>query len=209
MGSQRRREAIAAGLPVENAAATRRRRRAEAAIMREELAIEMWAAGATSAAISQALYDRWGVRLTSAIPELVRRGLYRRVEEGSANVEEARERFRVVYARMLRTWLPLASPEHEGDTPDPVAADRVLKIMRDWGVVEGVVAPPRSGDINLNVLNGVQMDDEEMRAKVLASLAAESEKQQLVKTIESTAIVHEQHEDGKAPPPYRLPKRPD
>jgi hypothetical protein len=206
MGSKRRQEAIAAGLPVENAEAARRRRRAEAAIMREELAIELWAAGKTSAEISQAMYDRWGVKLVSSVPELVRRGLYRRVQEGSEDADVARELFRVRYQGLLSKWYELAT----GTPPDPKAADIVLRILRDWGVVEGIVAPPRSGDINLNILNGVQMDDQEMRDKVLASLAAESAKQKMVKTIEGESFTPEVVEDGKIPPPaVVLPKRPD
>lgn len=211
MGSQRRREAIAQGLPVENAEATRRRRRAEAAIVREELAIEMWAKGNTAREISDAMLAKYGVRLVSNIPELVRRGLYRRVEEGSANVEVARERFRELYSKALRRWFPLAVPDDDATTPDPVAMAQVLRIMRDWGAVEGVVAPPRSGDINLNILSGVQMDDQEMRDKVLASLHAEHEKQVTIdgELAGTPAGAAEEADDGKVPPPVILPKRPD
>lgn len=208
MASRRRQEAIAAGLPVENAEAVRRRRRMEAAIAREELAIELWAAGKTSVEISKALYDRFQVRLTSSIPELVRRGLYRRVQEGSEDAEIARELFRVRYQGLLSKWYELAT----STPPDPKAADIVLRILRDWGVVEGIVAPPRSGDINLNVLNGVTMEDEgAVRARVLASLAAERDKQQVVKTIEGESFTSAQeHDDGKTPPPtFVLPKKPD
>jgi hypothetical protein len=210
MGSKRRQEAIAAGLPVENAAATRRRRRIEAAIMREEIAIRLWAQGKTAKEISEELFRETGARLVGNVPELVRRGLYRRVQEGAQDVEIAKERFRELYTRMLTRWLPLAAPEDEITTPDPKAADITLRILRDWAVLEGAMAPPRSGDINLAILNGVQMDDEDMRAKVLASLAAEKAKQQLVRTIEGESFTPEQHDDGKTPPPsIVLPKRPD
>lgn len=210
MGSKRRQEAIAAGLPIENAAAVRRRRRIEAAIIREEIAIGLWARGATSAEISEELFRQTGAKLTSNIPELVRRGLYRRVQDGAQDVELAKERFRELYAKMLKRWLPLSAPDNENDTPDPKAADVTLRIMRDWAVLEGAMAPPRSGDINLAILNGVQPDDPEMRAKVLASLAAERAKQDVVRTIEGETIEHEQAEDGKVPPPtFVLPKRPD
>lgn len=210
MASRRRQEAIAAGLPVENAAATRRRRRVEAAIVREEIAIGMWARGATSREISERLFEETGARLTSNIPELVRRGLYRRVQDGAQDVELAKERFRELYGRMLGKWLPLAAPENEIDTPDPKAADIALRIMRDWAVLEGAMAPPRSGDINLAVINGVELGDPEMRAKVMESLAAEKAKQDVVRTIEGETIEHEQHDDGRVPPPQiSLPKRPD
>jgi hypothetical protein len=211
MGSQRRREAIAAGLPVENSEAARRRRRVEAAIVREEIAIRGWAAGKTSVQISEDLFRETGARLVGNVPELVRRGLYRRVSEGAADVDTARERFRELYARMLSKWLPLAAPEDDDITPDSKAADITLRIIRDWAVAEGVMAPPRSGDINLNVLNGVQVDDPEMRKQVLASLAAESAKQQMVRTIEGESFTAPEHdaEDGKVPPPVILPKRPD
>jgi hypothetical protein len=210
MASRRRQEAIAAGLPVENAAAVRRRRRVEAAILREEIAIGMWARGHTAAEISEELFRQTGARLVGNIPELVRRGLYRRVQDGAQDIELARERFREIYAAMLRRWMPLAAPDNDNDTPDPKAADVVLRIARDWAVAEGVTAPPRSGDINLNILNGVELDDEEMRARVLASLAAERDKQQVVRTIEGESFATEEHDDGKVPPPQiSLPKRPD
>lgn len=210
MASRRRQEAIAAGLPVENAEAVRRRRRVEAAIVREEIAIKLWAQGKTSREISEVLLQETGAALTSGIPELVRRGLYRRVQDGAQDIELARERFRELYTRMLRRWLPLAAPEDANETPDPRAADVALRIMRDWAVLEGAMAPPRSGDINLAILNGVELGDEELRAKVIASLGAESAKQALVKTIEGESFTPaEQAEDGRIPPPLTLPKRPD
>lgn len=180
--------------------------------MREELAIEMWAAGKTAAQISEAMNARWGVRLTSSIPELVRRGLYRRVQEGAEDAEVARELFRERYRLLLSRWFPLAAPSEETETPDPKAAEIALRILRDWAVIEGMVAPPRSGDINLNILNGVDMGDQEARDKVLASLAAERAKQQVVRTIEGESFTAEdEHDDGKTPPPAGivLPKRPD
>lgn len=217
MGSQRRREAIAAGLPVENAEAVRRRRRAEASILRETIAIEMWARGATSAQISQELFRQTGVKLSSDIPALVRRGLFRRVEEGAESVEIARELFREYYKQLLATWMPRAlerpDPDNPGEMlpPDPRALDGVLRILREYGVIERVVTPPRSGDINLNVLNGVEFADPDMRAKVLASLAAEREKQMVIEgTLAGTPAAQQGviDDDGKTAPPI-LPKRPD
>lgn len=217
MASQRRRDAIAAGLSVENAEASRRRRRAAASIMREELAIEMWAQGKTSRQISQALFDRYGVRLSSNIPELVRRGLYRRVQEGvtEGRHEAARELFREYYMQLLRTWMPRALEREDpvtGETipPDPRAADITMRILRDYGIVERVVEPARSGDINLNVISGVQLDNVEARNQVLASLKAEREKQLVVEgtLVGTPAVEADEDEDGKTPPPP-LPKRPD
>lgn len=210
MGSKRRQEAIAAGLPVENADAARRRRRVAAAIVREEIAITLWARGKTAREISEVLYEQTGARLVGNIPELVRRGLYRRVTEGAENVEETREIFRERYRGLLAAWYPLAVPEHPDVAPDPVAAAQVLRILRDWGVVERIVAPPRSGDINLAVINGVQMTDEDARARAQAGLAREREKQKTIEGVlagtPATAAV--EAEDGKTPPPF-LPKRPD
>lgn len=216
MASERRRERLAAGLPVENSEQVRRRRRAAAAIMREELAIELWAQGKTSREISEAMFERYQVRLTSSVPELVRRGLFRRVQEGTEAQETAKELMRERYMQLLRSWMPRALEREDPDDPDktippdPRALDGVLRILRDLGVVEGVVSPPRAGDVNLNILNGVQMDDPEARAKVLASLRAERDKQLVIEgTLAGTpAVAEAEAEDGRVPPPP-LPKRPD
>ena len=101
MGSQARRDAIANGKIVENAEAVRRRQRREASIMREELAIEMWASGKKSSEISEELFRRYGVKLTGDIPALVRRGLYRRAHENQANVEAAKELFEAAYRKLF------------------------------------------------------------------------------------------------------------
>jgi hypothetical protein len=217
MSSQRRREAIAAGLPVENSEAARRRRRTEAAIVREEIAITMWARGKTSKEISEELFLKTGARLASGVPELVRRGLYRRVQEGAEHVEPARELMRERYMLLLQAWMPRALERPDPDNPevmippDPRALDGVLRILREYGALEGVLAPQRSGDINLNILNGVQFSDVEAREKVLASLAAEREKQMVIDgTLAGTPAARQGviDDDGRTAPPI-LPKRPD
>ena len=211
MGSKRRQEAIASGRIVENAAAVRRRRRQEAAIAREELAIEMCAQGATSRQISEALFERYGVRLQSAIPELIRRGLYRRVKANTDNVEIAKAMLREYYTQLLQKWMPLAlggvvDPETGiASRPDPRAADIAMRLLRDWGTVEGALAPARSGDINLNILNGVQLSDHEARERALDSLRAEADKQRTIEgRLADTPARPAAAEDGRTPPPVRL-----
>lgn len=211
MASQRRREAIAAGLPVENAEAVRRRRRKEAAIAREETAIGLYARGKTSAEISDALYLEYGVRLRGNILELVRRGLARRVEQGAEDVEQAREMLAEGYRRLLGVYMPRALGEIEDpDTltklpPDPRAAELALKILKDWGVIRGAVAPPRAGDLNLNIGIGLPADAETQRAKILQTLEVDAAKQREIEgTLADTPAVglgHEHAEDGKIMPP--------
>lgn len=215
MGSKARKEAIANGRIVESSASVRRRRRQEAAIAREELAIEMCAQGSTNTQISEELFKRWGVKLTSAIPELIRRGLYRRVHANKENVDIAKAMLREYYIKMLEKWMPLAlGTLTDPDTglqarPDARAADVALRVLRDWATVEGALAPARSGDINLNILNGVHLDNEESRNRALDSLRAESEKQRTIEgRLADTPARPDVVEDGKTPPPFLGPARP-
>lgn len=210
MASEQRRKAIAAGKIVESSDAVRRRRRQEASIAREELAIELFAQGKTSAQISETLFERFGVRLESDIPGLVRRGLYRRVENGSANHEAARELFVQQYRELIEVYMPRAlghldDPETGLKTPpDLRAADLVLKVLDKLGVVLGVVAPTRSGDINLNILN-VPGDADVARAKILDSLQRDMAKQKQIEGAlagtPATLTEHPDAQDGKILPP--------
>jgi hypothetical protein len=214
VASQRRREAIAAGVPVENAEAVRRRRRKEAAIAREETAIALYAKGKTTAEISDALFDEYGVRLRGNILELVRRGLARRVEQGAEDVEQAREMLAEGYRRLLAVYMPRALGEmpadDDGNTPPPDlrAAEFVLKTLREWGVIRGAVAPPRAGDLNLNIGIGVPLDADSQRAKILHALEVDAAKQREIEgTLAHTPAVglgHEDALDGKIMPPVPL-----
>lgn len=219
MGSEQRRQAIESGKIVENAAAVRRRRRQEAAIMREELAIEMFAKGAKSTEISAALFERYEVKLTSSVPELIRRGLYRRVKENAPNVDIARELLLAQYRALLEVYMPRAlgqldDPNSPGRKlpPDTRAADLALKVLDKAGVASGAVAPPRSGDINLNIgLGGAPLDADAARRVALEQLARDRAKLreidgQLADTpaVDGSADI----EDGKIAPPFDLPPTP-
>lgn len=211
MGSQRRRDAIAAGLPVENAEAYRRRTRKEAAIAREEVAISLYARGKTTAEISEALFAEFGVRLRGNVLELVRRGLYRRVEQGTEDVEQAREMLADGYRQLLGIYMPRALGDmpvlDDGTSPAPDlrAAELVLKIFKEWGIIRGAVAPPRSGDINIGIGIGLPADAETQRGRILQSLAVDAAKQREIEgTLSHTPAVglgHEDAEDGKIMPP--------
>lgn len=210
MASQRRRDAIAAGLPVESAEAYRRRTRQEAAIAREELAIQLYARGATRQEISDRLLAEFGVALRGDILALVRRGLYRRVQEGSATQEEARQALAASYRELLEVWMPRAlgigAPLDDGNPPAPdrLAAETVLKILDKWGMIHGAVAPPRSGDINLNVIN-MPADADRQRAAILESLAVDAAKQREIEGAlagtPATVTEHPAALDGKIMPP--------
>lgn len=220
MGSNRRREAIENGDPIENAAAVRRRRRQEAAIAREELALELYARGVTIAGISEALYERFEVRLSKNIMELVRRGLYRRVQDNQQQVEVAREMLLAQYRKLLEVYMPRALGDGPNDddgnrpTPDTRAADLALRVLDKVGVVTGAVAPPRSGDINLAIINGgAPPDAADQRRVALANLARDREKLREIEGQLSNTPAHEGDyedvEDGKVPlPTFLLPITP-
>lgn len=210
MGSNARREAKANGKIVESAEAFRRRRRAEASAMREELAIELWAQGKTSAQIAEAMFDRYGVRLTGEIPALVRRGLYRRMQANKPNVDIAREMMEVYFRKFVEVYMPRAIGEGTDDegrsnVPDLRAAEFTLKVIEKWGQVTGALAPPKVGDVNLH-LHQAPPDAENQRVKVMQALAAEHDKQMeiegaLAGTPATEARDHEDALDGMIMPP--------
>lgn len=183
MGSKARQQAIANGKIVENAEAVRRRRRREASIMREELAIELYAKGKTSTQISEAMFEAFGVKLTGNIPELVRRGLYRRMQANTPNVEAAKELFEIMYRKLVEAYMPRAlgevlDPETGMNSPpDLRAAEFALRVMDKWGVVRGAISPPRQGDVNLYLHQAAPPDAETQRSRVMDALQQERAKQ--------------------------------
>lgn len=211
MGSERRRAAIAAGLPVESAEAYRRRTRKEASIAREELAIRLYAQGKTSAQISEAMLAEFGVSQRSNILEMVRRGLARRVLAGAEDVEQAREMMAEGYRRLLEVYMPRAlgeMPDLDDGTkpvPDLRAAELALKVLKEWGVIRGAVAPPKSGDLNLNIGVAFPADADVQRGRILEALAVDAAKQREIEgTLAHTPAVglgHEDALDGKIMPP--------
>lgn len=182
MGSQDRQKAIANGKIVETAAAVRRRRRAEASAMREELAIELYAQGKTNQEISDALFARYRVRLASEIPALVRRGLYRRSAANQASVAVAVELLDTYYRGFLEVYMPRALGQvRDPDTgqsspPDLRAAEFALRVLDKWGAVHGAVAPPRAGETHLHLYQAPPDADAQRRA-VMEALASEHSKQ--------------------------------
>lgn len=219
MGSQQRQEAIAAGKIVENAAAVRRRRRQEASVVRENLAIRMYAQGATVAEISDELNRQFGVKLVGNILALIRRGLYRQTQENKPDVDIARAMLLAQYRALLEVYMPRALGEvNDPDNPDRKlppdtrAADLALKILDKAGVASGAVAPPRSGDINLNIGIGAPADADAARRVALEQLDRDRAKLreiegQLADTPAGSGP--EEAEDGKTPPPFDLPPTPD
>ena len=217
MGSKQRQEAIANGKIVENAEAVRRRRRTEAAIMREELAIELFAQGKKVVEIEEALFERYGVRCHGNIPAMIRRGLYRRL---LVVLEAAVELLNESYRQLLGVYMPRALgllPDPDSDTgrnspPDLRAAEFALRVLDKVGEANGVKAPPRAGNINLNVINGVQLPEDPAAARALAlqQLDRARDKQREIEgALGHTAAVagaEEEYEDGMVP--LLLPPRP-
>lgn len=189
--------------------------------MREELAIEMCAQGSTNAAISAELFRRFGVKLASDIPALIRRGLYRRVQANKLNVEIAREMLLSQYRTLLEVYLPralgtIADPNDPDQRlpPDPRAAELALKVLDKVGVATGAIAPPKAGDINLQIINGAAPPDADTARRVaLEQLDRDRQKLREIdgQLADTPAGEHgtEDIEDGKTPPPFDLPPTPD
>lgn len=218
MGSKRRQAAIAAGQPVENAEAARRRRRALASVVREDIALELYVRGKRSVEIEDELQAQTGSRCHGNIPELIRRGVYRRLQANRQTVEEAKQMMLAQYRPLLETYLPRAlgettDPETgERLPPDVRAAELVLKVLDKVGQVTGAMAPPRAGDLNLNLnIGGPPPDADTARRLALEQLDRQRQKLlEIEGQLGDTPAVEGGGEDaGDAlPPPFDLPPPP-
>lgn len=216
MGSKSRQEAIASGKIVENAESIRRRRRHEATVARDEFAIRLYAQGKKVAEIEDALFDEFGVRMHGNLLAMIRRGLARRVEQGSQDAKIARELMLAQYRQLLEVYMPRALGQIRDpdtglmSTPDPRAADLALKVLDKAGIILGVVAPPRS-DINVNV--GIMTPPD---ADTARRLAAENLARDRAKLLEiegqlgdTPAVEGGERTGDDIPPPFDLPATPD
>lgn len=214
MGSRKRQEAIANGKIVETAESRRRRVRAEATFMREQLAIELYAKGSTVTQIEEAMFAAFGVRLHGNILALVRRAVYRRAQENKADVELAKQMMLEHFRPLIETYMPRAlgeldDPDSPGQKlpPDTRAAELVLKVLDKVGQVTGAMAPPRAGDVNLHLqLGQAPPDADTARRQAAEAIAREAAKLREIEgqLVGTPAVEGSDAEAVDAPPPYEF-----
>jgi hypothetical protein len=177
----------AAGDRKENAAASRRRLRKEAAIVREDFILERFAAGDRVDEIAAKVAGRYGSCSRSHLYEVIPRALARRAE---ALDQHSVEQARALYVERLEMLLSAHMPRALGVPFDPsTMTDAVAPDLRSavfvLGVVERIAEAtggkerPVRGAVNVNVFN-IPDDPERARERVLAELAKETEKLRVV-----------------------------
>lgn len=188
MGSQRRKAAqdvtvrAENGKILENAAAARRRLRQEAAIVREDLVLHLYARGETVKAIEDRCLAEYGVAYRRQVPEMVKRALTRRAEAYAQDVEEARTQYLTSQRQLYEAYMPYAVGDAVDPNtgmklpPDPKMALIALRILDNIAEVTGGKAPRKAGDVNVNI--GVVLPDnpDAERANVLEQITKEREK---------------------------------
>lgn len=159
----------------------RRRARIGAAIYREQVALEMWAAGRRNVEIAASIDVH-----PSSVDRIVARGLARRAEAEGPTVEAARELYLEQLRQLVAAHWPLATgtyrmpgadPDVPSPPPDVRSAEFVLKVVDKMAAVtaQGLASATRTGEgeVHLHVDIG-QLDKQ--REQVLASLATVRDK---------------------------------
>jgi len=186
--------------------------RTEAAIIREDVALEMYASGAKITEIGAELASRFEVTAHQAsVDRLIRRGLARRAAQEPEKVKVARQMLADRYNRMFEAHMPYALGDATG-VPDVRSAELVLKVLDKIAEIYGVkVAPPvqeSNTTININVPSGA----DQARTDILNALARERDKHLVVEghlaaagtgLLELTGGTAE--DDTPGPPPGVIP----
>lgn len=210
MGSRRRQEALTTydgtGRIIENARAARMRLRSEAAIVREDFALDRFAKGDTVAEIERKLGEEFGVKYQRRVPEMVKRALVRRAAAYAERVEEARALYIEQTMKLVHAWMPRALGEAlDGDgrriPADPKAAELAFKFISAIAEVAGAKAPKKAGDVNITNVVLPADDPDNVREKVLATIEREREKFQVIEGSFTGGIDAATAGDPDSPPP--------
>lgn len=201
--------------------ANRARLRKQAAAIREDAALDLYAAGVLVPDIARQIAHRFGVQQLTpgGMYSVIQRGLARRAAMRATADETAVERYREHIEQLMAVWMPRAlglgvDDDGERRVPDLRAAEFVAKLAEKLAEADGakrrpeyVPEPAPTTTVTVFQLQG---DDERQKvtAAILHSLGKEAEKH---KTIDGhlAAVGTElqaltggpQHEDTMAPPP--------
>lgn len=194
----------------------RMRRRKNAAIVREDFAITLFARGVKMTEIAQSMAVQFGMAGDpSTTRAIIRRGLARRAANAPEGTDEAREMLLEGYRQILAAHMPLAVGDI-GDGPSTRSADVAMRALDRMTEITAVRRIPDAhvGGLNLTLNLGGQPDTaiDQARNQILASLAAESEKHRVVEghlsavgTSQAALTSGEPDDDTLGPPPGVLP----
>jgi len=199
-----------------NARLARVRRRKEAAIVREDLAITRFAAGLRVPEISAELRMTFGgVYEDSTTRALIRRGLARRAANDPEGVEQARVLLAEGFRQILAAHMPYATGTL-GDGPSVRSADVAMRALDKIGEINGVRRVPDiiQGGVNVSVNVGTPEGIHDARDQIMAALRAEAEKHRVVEgalagvgTSQAALTGAEPDDDSPGPPPGVIPTR--
>lgn len=159
----------------------RMKRRAEGVQVREDYALEKYAAGLTIVEITAKLAEVFGTSGLSVSNtwEMVRRSL-RRHSVNPDDVDIARAKITLHLEKLLEVWLPrslghVVLPDGSQLPPSDKAATVVLQTLDRYAQVTGAVKPPeKTTNIQVNV--AVPMDADGKRQAVMEELRREAAK---------------------------------
>lgn len=197
-----------------NARLARVRRRKEAAIVREDLAITRFAAGLRVPEISAELRAEFGgIYDDSTTRALIRRGLARRKANAPEGTEEARTLYIEGYRQILAAHMPYATGAL-GDGPSVRSADVAMRALDKIAEVSDVRRIPESSgpQVGININVGTPEGIHDARDQILATLRREAEKHMIVEgalagvgTSQAALTSGEPDDDTLGPPPGVIP----
>jgi hypothetical protein len=190
------------------------KRRKQAAIVREDYAITRFAAGMKVTEIAAAMAIEYGMAgdpgTTRAI---IRRGLARRAANAPEGTDDAREILMEGFRQILAAHMPLAVGDI-GDGPSTRSAEVAMRALDRMAEITGVRRVPDTnvGGVNLTLNLGEQGSIDRARTQIMASLAAEAAKHNVVEghlssvgTSQAALTSGEPDDDTLGPPPGVLP----
>lgn len=192
----------------------RMKRRKQASIVREDLAITRFAAGIALSDICNEMRMTFGGSFDGGtVRAIIRRGIARRMANNPEGLDEAKGIIEEGYRQILAAHMPYATGAL-GDGPDvrraQIAMQALDKIAELWGMrrVPDLAPNMVNVQVNVNEPGGV----EAARDRILASLRTEAEKAHIVEghlaavgTSQAALTGAEPDDDTLGPPPGVLP----
>lgn len=196
-----------------NARMARLKRRTQAAIVREQLAIKRFAAGVKVPDIARELRMEFGGSFSEGTTrDIIRRGLGRLAQD-TEGADQARAMIVEGYRQILAAHMPYAVGDL-GDGPSVRNAEIAMKALDKIGEVSGVRRVPdlNPGGVNVTVNVNEPGGVEAARDRILASLRTEADKLVIVDgalagvgTSQAALTSGEDNDDMRDPPPGVIP----
>ena len=191
------------------------KRRKQAAIVREDLAITLFARGLkVEPDICDEMRRTFGIAASGGtVREIIRRGLARRAANAPEGTEEARELMMEGYRQILQAHMALAVG-NGADPPSVRSADIAMRALDKMAELLGVRRVPDNPVGGLNVQFNITTPEGigSAREKIMASLAREAEKHGIVEghlasvgTSRAELTSGEPDDDTLGPPPGVIP----